>query len=385
MFFKKVPLKSLYATSYKRKACHQLQNFFNMVDYKECITFCRIIMNEEKYCHALVSSELRARGFYRKLLAEGKSWEEIFYMVKTGESQRIAPRLQWNVICPKLEKLDVEKHFEILQPRGVKLLLGDSLPEGLRNTSDAPVFLYARGNIEVLFHKTIGLVGARSMSSHAKEVLHSIVPRCVELGLSIVSGLAQGVDVMAHEICLKYGGTAIAVLGCGVTECYPMANQKCYDKILERGGCIVSEYPPERNRIIAGLSQALCVVQASLKSGSLITASEALEQGKNIYVVPGLFGDERFAGSNRLIRDGAYILSDVESFNQYFDGLPSPPTAMVFQSVEEEVVWKLLADPKTLDDLMGTSGVSFSVLGQMLFRWEIDGKVVQEGGRYRKI
>lgn len=368
-------------------------NFFNFLDYKESETFCRICM-EKIYCHALAHSGLRNRAFLGKMLEEGRTWKEIYKMVKSREAETLASRIHWRNIYPILDQLDVEKAYKLLLAKKVKFLIGEEIPESLREIPDPPLFLYLLGNTGLLYEKkAIGLVGARDIMPHSQDVLETIVPYLVNRGLTVVSGLAQGVDIYAHRMTMKYGGKAFAVLGNGVTECCPHMNIKWYREILKNDGCILSEYPPgcpadhytfpERNRIIAGLSQALLVVQASLDSGSLITASHALDQGKNVYVVPGLFGDERFSGSNRLIRDGAYIIPDLDTLQSFLGGKVTASIPF-FSNDEEKKVWELLIDSITVDELIEKTSLDIAFLTRMLLSWELEGKVKQEGGRYRR-
>ncbi len=184
-------------------------------------------------------------------------------------------------------------------------------PESLENISDPPEILYYLGNLSIL-GKNIGVVGTRQITKFGQEVTEKITKELVEEGFVIVSGMALGVDAVAHWTALKNGGKTVAVLGAGVDVIYPRENTHLYNSILEAGGLIISEVAPgrtvqkemfpARNRIISGLSEAVVVTEAALKSGSLITARLALEQGREVFAVPGS------PGPDYLIEQGASLI-----------------------------------------------------------------------------
>ena len=185
-----------------------------------------------------------------------------------------------------------------------------------------PAVLYSRGSLPDPERKSVAIVGARNCTAYGKREAVRFAAVLAENGVQIISGLALGVDSWAHAGALEAGGTTIAVLGSGVDVCYPQSHTALYGKILESGGGILSEYEPGmpafphhfpvRNRIISALADIVLVVEARKKSGSLITASYALEQGKSIYAVPGRNGDPLSEGCNRLIADGAGVAWEPE-------------------------------------------------------------------------
>lgn len=191
----------------------------------------------------------------------------------------------------------------------------EAYPETLKNCFDAPFFLYYKGNLPQKEELLISIVGARKCTPYGSETAKILAGSLCEEGLGIVSGLALGVDRAAHEGALLGGGRTYAVLGCGPDRCYPPSNREVYEKILSCGGGILSEYPPEtpplscffpqRNRIIAGMSEGIVVTEARKKSGSLITAALGLDYGRNIYAIPGRVTDILSEGCNYLIREGA--------------------------------------------------------------------------------
>lgn len=196
-------------------------------------------------------------------------------------------------------------------------------PPFLKLISDPPKKLFCIGNIELMHTTCIATVGARKCTEYGKNVALSLGRRLGENGITVVSGLAKGIDTFCHKGTLEVDGSTIAVLGCGIDLCYPSQNQSLKEEICNKG-LVISEYPegfkpmpytfPRRNRIISGLSVSTVVVEASNKSGSLITAEEAMNQGRNVYAVPGNITSHYSFGSNKLIRDGAMplvVLDDI--------------------------------------------------------------------------
>lgn len=201
-------------------------------------------------------------------------------------------------------------------------------PERLRNIYDPPLNLYVLGNKEILNKKGIAIVGSREATSYGKKVAFKFAKELSEQGINIISGLAIGIDAYAHLGNLQAQdtrvsiGKTIAVLGSGIDNIYPKDNIEIARKIIKTGGCIISEYPcgtkpdklhfPQRNRIISGLSNGVLVVEASEKSGALITIDFALDQGKEVFAIPGEITNKNSKGCNELIRDGARMVLSVQ-------------------------------------------------------------------------
>ncbi|GAB1475654.1 DNA-processing protein DprA [Bacillota bacterium] len=194
-------------------------------------------------------------------------------------------------------------------------------PGLLKSIADPPSHLYCIGNKALMDSPCLAIVGSRKATPYGKWAAYNIAKLAAEHGVTIVSGMASGIDACAHLGALDAEGCTIAVLGCGPDICYPKTNRNLMDRI-SRLGLVISEYPPgteplafrfpERNRIISGLSYATAVVEADLDSGSLITASKALEQGREVFAVPGNIDSIFSRGTNRLIQDGATPLTDIE-------------------------------------------------------------------------
>lgn len=199
-------------------------------------------------------------------------------------------------------------------------LKSNSLPTKLSQITDPPTELYWAGRPLDSNKKSVAIVGSRTPTDYGRAVTHRLAFELAQAGVSIISGLAYGVDTIAHSATLDAGGHTVAVLGSGHNHIYPRSNQVLADKIIKSGGAVVSEYPPDatplkfhfpqRNRLIAGLSDIVIVTEANAKSGSLITASLALDYGRTVMAVPGNITTPRSAGPNFLIKMGAEIITD---------------------------------------------------------------------------
>ena len=197
-------------------------------------------------------------------------------------------------------------------------------PEQLRNIYDPPLKLYVLGNKQILNQKGIAIVGTRKATEYGKKVAFQFAKELCKKGINIISGLALGIDTYAHMGALQpeCTGKTIAVLGSGLDEIYPKENIDLAKQIIKSGGCIISEYSigtkpeklnfPQRNRIISGLSEGVLVVEAGEKSGSLITADFALEQGREVFAVPGNISSNVSIGTNNLIKQGAKLVTCCE-------------------------------------------------------------------------
>ena len=190
-------------------------------------------------------------------------------------------------------------------------------PQKLKNIYDPPKKIYLIGNKDLLYQKGIAIVGARDATQYGKKIAYNLAKELSEQNIVIISGLAIGIDSYAHKGALEKG--TIAVLGSGIDNIYPKENLELAREIIKNKGCIISEYPlgtkperlhfPQRNRIISGLSDGVVVIEASKKSGALITAEFALEQGKEVFAVPGDINKKQSEGTNQLIKDGAILLT----------------------------------------------------------------------------
>ena len=214
---------------------------------------------------------------------------------------------------------------ELLKEKGIAFVTCETkmFPEALRNIADSPYGLYVKGRFPSFRGRTAAIIGARMCSEYGRAMAEELGRQLALHGVTIISGMAKGIDACGHLGALKAEGETYAVLGCGVDVCYPESNRALYERIQRSGG-VLSEYPPgknpepwcfpARNRIISALSDIVIIVEAKERSGSLITADFALEQGKDVYAVPGRMTDALSKGCNYLIKQGAGIISDVEDF-----------------------------------------------------------------------
>ena len=278
------------------------------------------------------------------------------------------------------------------------LTLSDShYPEQLANLVDAPLVLWAKGNIAALAQPTIAMVGSRHASHTALRHAHNISKQLAACGLVITSGGAKGIDAACHSAALTAAGQTIAVLGCGIDLDYPKVNRTLFRQIPEHG-LLLSEYPlgtaprpghfPRRNRLISGLAEIVVVLEASLKSGTLITAQHALEQGKDIFAMPGDISNPNCAGCHQLIQDGAYLLSGAQNILDHLDWQrqsPSVPAADPLADLTElqrQLVSLLQAGQLPLEALAHELGQSMHLLLEPILELELTGIIEQCPGGY---
>jgi DNA processing protein len=235
------------------------------------------------------------------------------------------------------QHVDLDSELAAAQAAGVEIVPACSpyYPERLREIYDPPLCLYVRGNPEVLRQlasRSLAVVGSRRMTRYGQEMAERLTMAASRAGWIIVSGLAHGVDTIAHSTTLKYEGTTVAVLGSGLARIYPEQNIGLARAISEKGA-VISELPmntspdrrwfPMRNRIIAGMSQGTLVVEAGIKSGSLITAQQALDNGRPVFAVPGQITSPNARGCHSLIKQGAKLVESLEDISQEFEFLPA--------------------------------------------------------------
>ena len=274
-------------------------------------------------------------------------------------------------------------------------LLDDRYPSLLKEIPDPPPYLYLKGTLPAS-RTTIAVVGSRSASDYGISITSRLSRELAEQGVTIVSGLALGVDTAAHRAALQAKGATIGVLGCGIDLVYPSINRQLYREMEERGA-IISEFPvgtppdapnfPRRNRIISGLSRGVLVVEAAEKSGSLITAGFALEQGREVFAVPGNITFRASRGTNSLIKQGAKL---VESVSDIIGELPPESAGLpgwarkqgfVLSPAEEKICLILADKPLHIDELTVRSGLTVSAVSAMLLRLELQGAVMQLPGK----
>lgn len=237
------------------------------------------------------------------------------------EVKGIGENLAGLILNQDLKKY-VEKHINYMKKNNIDIISIEDkeYPNILKEIYDPPICLYIRGDKEILNNKSISIVGCRQATNYGREVARNFAYNISKQDINIISGLAVGIDSEAHLGAVGANKKTVAVLGNGLDTIYPKENINLSQKILDSGGAIISEYPlgtkpkkenfPARNRIISGMSSGLLVVEAKEKSGTLITVDFALEQGRDVFVVPGNITSENSAGTNDLIRQGAKLVTD---------------------------------------------------------------------------
>lgn len=267
-------------------------------------------------------------------------------------------------------------------------LTGKSLPSILSQLPDPPAQLYVEGTLDGIFDRPrLAVVGSRKASPYGRQVTDSLVREAAGAGAVIISGLALGIDAAAHQSALDAGGTTIAVLACGLDQVYPAANRGLARRILDAGGALVSEYEPgmpplahqfiARNRLVSGLSDAVLITEAAAKSGTLHTASFALEQGKTVLAVPGHITHAGSQGTNRLIKSGAGLVTEVQDIYDALGISRQPVRAEVLAaSADEAAILRQLQDGITEgNELLAASGLPVTLYNQTLTMLELTGKI----------
>lgn len=271
----------------------------------------------------------------------------------------------------------------------------DEYPDGLNSVYDRPQVLFVKGNVSAFRKRCVSVVGTRRPTRYGAKVAEEFSREFAKAGLCIVSGFARGVDSIAHKACVDNGSETIAVFACGLDVVYPAEHRGLMDSVLANGGAIVSEYPlgtkplqyhfPERNRIVSGISEAVFLPQAATKSGSLITVRLAIEQGKDIYVVPSNIYDEESAGNNELLREMPHAL--VISPEDVLDSMHVSREVVEKKTielslVENQIVESLKDGERHIEDLIEITGMNVSELTTVLFNLEIEGLIEKTAGNY---
>jgi DNA processing protein len=266
-------------------------------------------------------------------------------------------------------------------------------PQFLLSTADPPLLLYVKGHLELLNAKSLAVVGSRSASAQGLRNAEAFANSISDAGLCIVSGMAHGIDAAAHLGGLHGAGSSIAVVGTGLDKVYPAANRELAHHLAQEG-CIISEFPlgtpplaanfPRRNRIISGLSLGCLVVEASVQSGSLITARMALEQGREVFAIPGSIHSPQSKGCHALIKQGAKL---VETALDILDELGYQSAARGEGIAPEHPLFVHLGfDPLDAESLAQRSGLTIGELSAILLQLELDGAIASlPGGLYQRI
>lgn len=307
---------------------------------------------------------------------------------------------------------EVEKEADEIKSHNVRIIryTDEEYPESLRYIDDSPIILYVKGRFIKKDKYAVAIVGSRNMTEYGKRITEMISSELASYGITVVSGMARGIDTVSHKGALKAKGRSIAVLGSGLDSPYPPENKELFDELSEKG-CVISEFPmgtppnkenfPQRNRLISGLSLGVLVVEATAKSGSLITAGYALEQGKDVFAVPGSITSSNSEGTNELIKKGAKLVQKVEDIlediSPHLKGLRGSANGLQRESLsvnldlnlkgleindEEKAICNILgSEPKHIDIISREAGMQAGRVLGILLGLEIKGIVKQSEGK----
>ncbi len=378
-------------------------------------------MEWDMYEELLYSLPGVGRKTMEKIAEKGKA-SELFlqmnednkksYLRGRGVGEKVSER-----ICQELRTINPEERYKRLKSSGIcfQSVSSKGYPISLLNIPDRPYGIYTLSEGERNLNREevcLAVVGARICSEYGRYMAGVIGELCAALNICVISGMACGIDGIVQRTAIEHGGTSIAVLGSGVDVCYPRENRKLYDSLIQKG-MIVSEYPPgmearaqnfpPRNRIISGMADALLVVEAKRKSGTFITVNMALEQGRDVYVVPGRLTDPLSAGCNELVRQGAEIVCSLEETLKEIKGAVITKRKIKLdgtdnlalqkvrvrdnpypaKSLESRLFQELEVVPSSAEMLCEKNAqYSTSNILLTLLKMETDGTVLQKDGQY---
>lgn len=357
--------------------------------------------DQKAYLYWLASIEEIHGGKVERMLAMWGSFETLYYIEgRELVHKKIFTEREGAVYDEGRKRLKsaVEEYWE-LEKKGIRFITfqEDEYPKRLLTLAAKPIGLFVKGQLPENDIPTVAVVGARLCSAYGEQMAERIGEELSDLGIQIVSGLALGIDGASHRGALKQGSKTYGVLGCGVEICYPREHYGLFRQ-MERWGGLISEYVPgtepvarhfpARNRIISGLADVIVVVEAKEKSGSLITAGFALEQGKDIFAVPGRVTDSLSAGCNQLLRDGAGVYTGAMDIAEYFGLNYEKSRRLHKKSVKglaknEKMVYSCLdLEPKFLEQIVNDSGLSLKSCASALWELKLNGYIVESSSQY---
>jgi len=328
-----------------------------------------------------------------------------FDALRAVAPERIARALLQTPTAMMQNRIELTLDWAAQPGRRILTLADADYPQALLNIADPPILLYIQGRDRLLSATSLAVVGSRNATVQGIQNAERFSEAASRAGLTVVSGLALGIDAAAHHGGLRGGGSSVAVIGTGIDIVYPMRNRALAQRLAEEG-CIVSEYPlgmppvaanfPRRNRIISGLARAVLVVEAAAQSGSLITARTAAEQGRDVFAIPGSIHSPLSKGCHQLIKQGAKLIESAQDILEELGKLPllarhpqAPANTSAIAPANHDADALLRAmgfDPVDADVLSLRSGLSAAMLSEQLLALELDGAVeCLPGGRYRRV
>ncbi|MDR4505939.1 MAG: DNA-processing protein DprA [Candidatus Scalindua sp.] len=368
------------------------------------------IPNDDDLEHLLRLNMIAGIGTitYRSLIEHFGTAKKVLNTTKSKleSAPGIGPKMAERIVTASKE-LDVDKEIKLAEKNNVKIVpfSSEHYPPNLNAIYDPPLILYIRGNIEKKDSIALAIVGSRKCSYYGQAQAARLARQLAQVGFCIVSGMARGIDTNAHSGAMNGKGRTIAVLGCGLSTVYPRENRELMEKIASQGA-VISELPmntppnsrnfPPRNRIISGLSLGVLVIESTLMSGSLITTRWALEQGKEVFAVPGNIDSNYSKGTNKLIKDGAKLVEEINDIveelgplaetlqigdNRKVDDMRS----LTLNSQENKIFSLLSSTPKNIDEITIKSGIPVSNVTSILLILEVRKLVKQlSGNRFVK-
>ncbi len=277
-------------------------------------------------------------------------------------------------------------------------------PEKLKKIKNPPKHLYAEGDIKLLKNSVISIIGSRACSENGRKLAKEFTEELVYQGITVASGLAVGIDTVAHQATLEEKGKTIAVLPCGLNHIFPPENQKLYQQIIKKGGLVVTEYPPEekaksqkfleRNRIVSGLALGILVIEAAYRSGTSVTAKLAKEQGKKVFALPHEVGNKHGIGTNRLIQEGAKIVTCVEDIIKEYPFLTYKKRNIkkksklekqrkICRNKEYNQIYQFITEyPISLNQIYYKSNKDIAQINNILLMLELEGYIEKVVGGY---
>jgi len=323
----------------------------------------------------------------------------LIYEKDTDELTKIIPKYEKQFKLIKKTKIDLTDYSNKLSDYDISVvtILDQDYPNALREIADPPPILYLKGSLHNDDKLAISIVGSRKASYYGKQMAEKFTRSLAQMGFTIVSGMARGIDTVAHQTAVKEGARTIAFLGSGIDVIYPKENRHLLQNII-KNGAVVSEFPlgtkplatnfPQRNRLISGLSIGTVVIEATLKSGTFTTVKWALEQGKEVFAVPGDTRRMTSMGTNKLIQKGAKLVINTDDIISEFPYLkrtkfeiPPPVEEIALSSLEKKVLDKLNQTPVLIDNIIEEHGLPPSKISSILLSLEIKGVVEQLPGK----
>ena len=329
---------------------------------------------------AIIELLLQKKELLKNLYSFSTSDVAFYFNITQAAAQKIVIGLK--------DTKKLEQELSLIQKHTIEYfsVLDEQYPELLKHIDRPPTILYVKGRIAN--EKAIAIIGARKANFYGQKVIEKIVPDLVGNGWTIVSGGAIGADTMAHKATLKNKGKTVAVIGSGLLQPYPFSNKRLFAQMIETGGAVISSFPlqtephpgnfPVRNRIIAGLAKGTVVVQAAHKSGAKITAEFALEQGKEVFAIPGSVEDPLSVGCHDLIGQGATLVKSAKDILQEFGEVPINKNKKDDQLPEPfKTIVQLCSEPCSVDFLIEKTEINLFQMQQLLFDLQLQGKLTQ--------